>query len=109
MIDIVGTTISVNRKNDVEFSISFVGDEIPPDGTIVIFAVGHRTSSNYIINKTCIVEDGAFIVSLSSDDTKDIRLGEYGWNVIIQFDDGTKPWTTMLNAGRFILLPELGG
>ena len=110
MIDICnGTEIYINRGNSVVFTITLSGEDIPTPDTDIYFVVRKTPEHPQIlIQKNLKLEDGTLTISIDPEDTENIILGNYSWNLIIMFDSGAAPWTVSKDAFSFIILPEIG-
>lgn len=109
MLDITGTDIEINKGNSAVFTITMTGDDVPADGTEILFVV--RKSPHHVNDLICkhLTADGGVItVQIEPDDFKNVPANTYYWNLIIQFDAGEAPWTISKRALKFILLPEIG-
>jgi len=106
MLNIVGLDIEINRGNVAGLTFHFEGDDIPTDGTTVLFQV--RPAANYdysILEKTVTVSESAVDINFLPADTAAIKPGEYYWNACVQYAEGAEPWTLMRDWARFIVLP----
>jgi len=110
VLDINGVDIEINKNNSGVFTIHMTGDDVPDDSTEVHFVVKRTPDfSAHLIHKVLLPVDGVLTVEIDKEDTSGLAVGDYYWNIIIQFDGGDQPWTVLKNAGRFIVLPEIGG
>lgn len=109
MLDINGTDIEINKGNSAVFTITLTGDDVPDDGTVVQFVVKkspHHAAS--VLTKTLSPDAGVLTVQLEPEDTENLPVNTYFWNLIIQFDAGEAPWTISKRALKFTILPEIG-
>lgn len=109
MLDINGTDIEINKGNSAVFTITMTGDDVPADGTDILFVV--RKSPHYetdLICKHLTAESGVLTVRIDPEDMDLIPANTYYWNLIIQYDAGESPWTISKKALKFIILPEIG-
>lgn len=109
MLDITGTDIEINKGNTAVFTITLTGDDVPDDSTVVQFVVKkspYHVAS--ILEKTLSPDAGVLTVQLEPEDTKDLHVNTYYWNLVIQYDAGLSPWTISKRALKFTVLPEIG-
>lgn len=109
MLDITGTDIEINKGNSAIFTITLTGDDVPEDGTQVQFVVKkspHHVAS--VLTKTLSPNAGVLTVQLEPEDTKELPVNTYFWNLVIQYDAGEAPWTISKRALKFSVLPEIG-
>jgi len=110
VLRINGTTIEIHKGNAGTFTIKFTGSDIPADNDKIIFIVKKSPeSSPYIIRKELYIQDNILTVNFDSKDTANLNVDIYYWNLIIEYDNGTSPWTVMRFPGRFIVTPMIGG
>ena len=106
MLNIVGLDIESNRGNAAGLTFHFEGDDVPEDGTAVIFQV--RPAYNYsyaVMEKEAAVLNGAVEFSFEPEDTAEMNPGQYYWNACIQYTNGLEPWTIMRDWASFRILP----
>lgn len=106
MMNIVGLDIEINRGNAAGLTFHFEGDDVPADGTAVVFQVRPDSKSNHtVMEKESTVQDGAVDFSFEPDDTVNMEPGVYYWNACIQYANGLEPWTVMRDWAMFRLYP----
>ena len=100
--------ISIHQHNACGITLTLTGDDIPEDGTKVLFLV-KRTPDyvNPVISKELTVHDSQIDINFSKEDTS-LPTGTYYWNACIQYSDGREPWTLLDDAAKLIILPEIG-
>lgn len=106
MMDIIGLDIEINRGNAAGLTIHLEGEDVPSDGTTVVFQV--RPADYYnctVIEKQIIVEDGMIKIDFLPEDTESLKPGSYYWNACILYSDGEEPWTLMRDWAGFEVLP----
>lgn len=106
MLNISGLDIEINRGNAAGLVFHLTGDDVPEDGTMVIFQVRPADQYNFsVIEKEVEINDGQIDIDLLPEDTADLKPGNYYWNACIQYLNGNEPWTIMRNWQRFAVLP----
>ena len=106
MINIVGLDVEINRGDWAGLTFHFEGDDVPENGTTVLFQV--RPAINYkhtVLEKEAPVVESIADISFLPEDTADLKTGEYFWNACIQYSDGSEPWTLLRDWPRFTVLP----
>lgn len=110
MIDIQGMNITVSRGDCSPFTITFTGEDVPDDGTEVLFTV-KKTSmhENPVIEKRIPIVDHMVTVELKNADTKNLPFGEYEWDVRLPDLFGeNEPWTPMKKPEKFTVAKVVG-
>lgn len=109
MIDIKGMNITVSRGDCSPFTITFTGDDVPEDGTEVLFTV--KKTSNHktpVIEKRIPILDHVVTIELTNADTKDLPFGEYEWDIRIPDLFGeNEPYTPILPQ-PFVIAKVIG-
>lgn len=106
MLNIVGLDIEINRGNAAGLTFHFEGEDIPSDGTKVLFQVRPADQYNYsVIEKEVTVSSGSVEISFLPEDTAELEPRDYYWNACIQYMNGLEPWTIMSSWQRFTVLP----
>lgn len=106
MFNVKELEIEINRGNAADLTLHFTGEDIPDDGTIVLFEV--RPADQYnraVIHKEVAVSNGEVDIIFLPEDTENLQIGDYYWNACIQYYDGHAPWTVMRDWQRFAVLP----
>lgn len=98
MIDIKDMNITVSRGDCSPFTITFTGEDVPDDGTEVLFTVKktseHKTT---VIEKRIPIVDHMITVELTNADTKDLPFGMYEWDIRLPDLFGkNEPYTPIL-------------
>lgn len=109
MIDIKGMNITVSRGDCSPFTITFTGDDVPEDGTEVLFTV-KKTSKHAtpVIEKRIPILDHVVTIELTNADTKDLPFGEYEWDIRIPDLFGeNEPYTPILPQ-PFVIAKVIG-
>lgn len=105
MFNIIGLYVEINRGNVAGLTFHFEGDDVPIDGTEVLFRVSRiEDKEDCLIEKRIAVEDGMINVDFLPEDTETIEPGLYCWNACIQYYDGTEPWTILRDWQQFHIL-----
>ena len=106
MINIVGLDIEINRGDSAGLTFHFEGDDVPEDGTTVLFQVRPAVNYKYsVLEKETTVFNSAADVSFLPEDTSNLKIGEYYWNACVQYFDGEEPWTILRDWPRFTVFP----
>ena len=106
MIDLVGLDIEINRGNAAGLTFHFEGEDVPKDGTSVVFMVRPARKYDYaIVKKEVPVVDASVTISFLPEDTNALEPGDYYWNACIQYANGLEPWTILKNWASFRILP----
>lgn len=92
--------IHVTRGDCAPFTITLTGEDVPEDGTEILFTVkktsGHPTP---VIEKTIELADGQITVLIQNEDTKELPFGDYEWDIRIPDMYGeNEPYTPMKPA-----------
>ncbi len=109
MIAISGTKISITKGDCQPFTITFTGEDVPENGTKVLFTV-KRSSSHPkpLIEKELSMQDAQVVIRIMNADTKELPFGRYEWD--IRFPDyygESEPYTPMEPA-EFSVLKVIG-
>lgn len=109
MIDINGMSITVSRGDCSPFTITFTGDDVPEDGTEVLFTV-KKTSKHAtpLIEKRIPIVEGMITVELNNADTKDIPFGEYEWDIRLPDLFGKNEPYTPIAPQPFVIAKVIG-
>lgn len=106
MINIVGLDIEINRGDWAGLTFHFEGDDVPVNGTTVLFQVRPAVHYKYsVLEKEAQVLDSTAVIDFLPDDTIGLKPGEYYWNARIQYSDGSEPWTILRDWPHFTVLP----
>lgn len=106
MLNITGLDIEINRGNAAGLTFHFEGDDIPADGTTILFQVRPATQYDYtVLEKESTVENKTVEISFEPNDTINLKPGQYYWNACIQYTGGLEPWTIMRDWAGFRILP----
>ena len=90
MLRIDGQKIGITRGDTGQYTITFSGQDAPEDGcTILVNLKKTVKSEDMIWSKQYTVNSNVVIVTITSDDTKDLAFGEYWWDARIVYRDGT--------------------
>jgi len=104
MVSISGTTIRLTRGDTAAFGLSIMAhgeDFTLGEGDRAIFSVkASFDDEEYAVQKD--VEDG--IVRILHEDTMDLNVGNYVWDIQIMFADGQ---VTTIGPGRLKLLADV--
>ena len=97
MIRIKGTKITITRGDCQPFTITLAGEDVPPDGTEVLFTV--KKTAGYqepVIEKRLPLSGGAIEIQLMNEDTKNLPFGTYEWDIRLPdlYGEG-EPYTPM--------------
>ena len=103
MLKIDGVNIQISQGDTGVFTITFTGEDAPENNcTALITLKKTEDSENSIWEKRLAVNDHAVTVTLLSSDTRDLKRGQYWWDVRIIFRDGTI-YTPMMPASFKVL------
>lgn len=106
MIDIVGLDIEINRGDSAGLTFHFEGDDVPANGTTVLFQVRPAVHYKYsVLEKEAPIVDSVADITFLPEDTSNMKTGEYYWNAVVQYYDGSEPWTLLRDWPRFTVLP----
>lgn len=109
MISIEGTRIAITRGDCQPFTITFTGEDVPEDGTEVLFTV--KKSSGYpdpVIEKRIPIHDGMIEVEIRNADTKNLSFGEYEWDIRIPDLFGENEPYTPIYPQPFVIAKVIG-
>ena len=106
MIDIVGLDIEINRGDSAGLTFHFEGDDVPANGTTMLFQVRPAVNYKYsVLEKEAVILMSTADISFLPEDTMSLKTGEYFWNACIQYSDGSEPWTLLRDWPHFTVLP----
>ena len=109
MIDITGCCISITRGDCQPFTITFTGDDVPEEGTEVLFTV--KKSSGYhepVIEKRIPIHDSMITVEIFNADTKNLPFGNYEWDIRFPNLYGEKEPYTPIDPQPFVIARVIG-
>ena len=109
MISIDGQHIKISRGDCQPFTITFTGDDVPEEGTEVLFTV--KKSSGYsdpVIEKRIPIHDNVITVEIFNADTKDLPFGDYEWDIRIPNLYGEKEPYTPIEPQPFTIAKVIG-
>lgn len=82
MIEIEGRHITISRGDCEPFTITFHGEDVPDDGTKVLFSVKKSSEMhNVVFEKELELQDSQVIVEIKNADTKHLPFGDYEWDI----------------------------
>lgn len=109
MIKIEGRKITITRGDCEPFTITFTGEDVPDDGSEVLFTVkktsGHKEP---VIEKLIPLEEGKIQVQLVNADTKGLSFGEYEWDVRLKDYYGENEPHTPMDPAPFVIAKVIG-
>ena len=107
MLKADGLKLSISRGDTGSITVTFTGDDIPPDGTIVRFCLQKTLDSEEILwEKDLTVLSGQTTIPFSSADT-DYPRGLYCWCLRLIYANGDI-YTPMDKPREFNILPANG-
>lgn len=109
MISIDGQSITISRGDCQPFTITFTGDDVPKEGTEVLFTV-KKNSGHLIpvIEKRIPIRDNTITVELLNADTKDLPFGDYEWDIRIPDLFGQNEPFTPIDPQPFVIAKVIG-
>lgn len=109
MICIEGKRITITRGDCQPFTITFTGEDVPEEGTVVLFTV--KKSSGYsdpVIEKRIPIHDSMIEVEIHNADTKNLPFGEYEWDIRIPDLYGENEPYTPIHPQPFVIAKVIG-
>ena len=107
---IEGTKISITRGDAGPVRFTFTGDDVPEDGTDILFTV--KKNSEYdkaLIEKRVPVQGGQMEIFFHNEDTRSLPFGNYEWDIRLPDYYGTKePYTPMIAPQIFEVTRVVG-
>lgn len=107
MLEVKGLEISISRGDTGSITITFTGQDIPPDGTVTLVCLNKTLDSCPIWEKKIPIENGRVTIPLYSEDTRGLSRGDYVWCLRLMYEDGDI-YTPMKKPEKFIILPANG-
>ena len=99
--------IYMSRGDTGSITINFTGDDVPPDGTGVLFALQKTLDSDEILwEKRLTVTSGSVTIPLLSEDT-DYPRGRYYWCLRLLYANGDI-YTPIEKPQEFNILAVIG-
>lgn len=85
VIDTKTKAIAVTPGDSMYFTITLIGDDIPLDGTDVLFTVKEEVGGRPSVAKHFAIQDGVVSIELVSSETRRMKPGKYAWDVRILY------------------------
>lgn len=107
MLTVDGLKISVSRGDTGSITVTFTGEDTPPDGTIAKVALQKAVNSESPLwEKLLTIDSGRVTIPLFSNDT-DYLSGLYCWCLRLLYENGDV-YTPMVKPQDFRILPVAG-
>ena len=87
MLNLDGLNIEVTRGDTGSIRITFIGEDIPEDGTIALVTVKKAADTEEIWSKRIEVENGGCVIPLTQESTT-LDYGQYRWDLRLIYEDG---------------------
>ena len=105
MLNLDGLNIEVTRGDTGSIRVSFIGEDIPEDGTIALVTVKKAADTEEIWRKEIQVENGSCLIPLTAESTM-LDFGQYRWDLRLLYEDGSV-YTPMAPA-KYTISPVIG-
>lgn len=106
MLSVDGLAISINRGDTGSITVTFAGQDAPPDGTIAKVCLQKTLDSEPIWEKLLSVASSRVTIPFFSHDT-DYARGKYCWCLRLLYANGDV-YTPMEKPQEFNILPVAG-
>lgn len=108
MLDVNGLKILLSRGDTGSITITFTGQDTPPDGTIALVTLQKTLDSEEPIwGKELPVSGGRVTIPFLSGDTVNLSRGMYCWCLRLLYENGDV-YTPMEKPQEFEILPANG-
>lgn len=107
MLEVNGLKISVSRGDTGSITVTFTGQDTPPDGTIALVVLQKTVDSESPLwEKNLSIENGRVTIPFYPEDTN-FRYGAYCWCLRLLYANGDV-YTPMDRPQAFEILPANG-
>lgn len=108
MLDVKGLKILLSRGDTGTITITFTGQDTPPDGTIALVTLQKTLDSEEPIwEKELAIVSGRVTIPFFSGDTVNLSRGTYCWCLRLLYENGDV-YTPMDKPQEFEILPANG-
>ena len=88
MLDLKGLNIFVSKGDTGNITVTFTGEDTPPDNTIALVTVKKTADrEEHIWEKELTVTNARVVIPLRTVDT-DLAYGRYYWDLRLLYDNG---------------------
>lgn len=107
MIEVDGLKISASQGDTGSVTITFTGQDVPPDGTRFRMTLKKTIDSEAPVwEKTIAISGGRVTIPFYEQDTN-LGRGQYFWIPRLLYENGDR-WTPVEELPEFIILPSDG-
>lgn len=104
MLEVTGLKISINRGDTGSITVTFTGQDVPPNGTRAKVSLQKTLDSEDVLwSKILTIADGRVTIPILSEDT-DYSRGNYLWVLRLLYENGDV-YTPMEKPQPFVILP----
>ena len=108
MLNVDGLKISISRGDTGTITITFTGQDTPPNGTIALVTLQKTMDSEGPIwEKRLEISGGRVTIPFYSADTVELSRGKYCWCLRLLYENGDV-YTPMDKPQEFEILPASG-
>ena len=77
--------LALTPGDSAYFTITLVGDDIPLDGTDVVFTVKEEVNGRPLLVKHFAVDAGVIAIELLCSETRRLKPGRFAWDIRILY------------------------